>query len=359
MSKNKTKIFLYAHINNIGAFNLNCRTIAKYIDKKRFEVYTLSLSSGNLDTPNFKGVKIFNCFYPAKISNYLGILWGIYNCDVAYIPGGNFYRYINFLLKLFKKPSFKRQGNLIDEKALKSFLPIIRKTENLKRVYNFHTKVLAPSKFVGEYNYKKWDLKYDSTVFMPPFMDSDSFTKKIIYNETVKDIIFIGNDMERKGIHEFLDIAFKFPELNFHIVGRDTVLDGILNQVYRKQLKNIKYHGELCPDKLNSLLVNEIDLHVFPSKSEGFGKVTIETAFCGIPSIIYGTYGAEEWLKSGDEGIIASSFDDFILYIDQLSKDKDYYSKLIKGTDDLANRFEIRKRIKVFEKVSIELTKNE
>lgn len=71
----KTKIFLGAFINYTNAQNLNCLAIAKHLDKDKFEVLTLELFSGNLESNigKIQGVKIFKCFKPFRISGYLGI----------------------------------------------------------------------------------------------------------------------------------------------------------------------------------------------------------------------------------------------------------------------------------------------
>jgi len=41
----KIKIFLGAYINSTNAQNLNCLALAKYLDKDKFDVYTLELKS--------------------------------------------------------------------------------------------------------------------------------------------------------------------------------------------------------------------------------------------------------------------------------------------------------------------------
>lgn len=346
--KNKTKIFLYAHINNIGAFNLNCRTIAKYIDKERFEVYTLSLSSGNLDLPNFRGVKIFNCFYPAKISNYLGILLGIYNCDIAYIARSNNFKFIHFLLRIFKKKSIKRQGNILDEVAYGAHLNITGNESLISYLYNFHNEVYAPTNFVGKFNNEHHNIKYNDQLYLPPLIDTQNFKRKSTFSNNIHNVIFIGNDMIRKKIDEYFQLAKIFPNLQFHIVGSGIGKKGIDEKVNIYKVKNIFYHGLLSPDNLRNLL-EEIDLHILPSKSEGFGKVTIETALVGIPSIIYDTYGANEWLINEKEGFIVNNFEEMVSKLKLLLNKPNLYKTLVDGTLSLSNRFDVNKRIKNYE----------
>ena len=58
--------------------------------------------------------------------------------------------------------------------------------------------------------------------------------------------------------------------------------------------------------------VEKMDLLFLPSKSEGFPKVILEVAACGIPSMVYSDYGAKEWMKHMQDGFIIANFDDAI-----------------------------------------------
>ena len=70
--KSKLNIFLCGYINVINAQNLNCLSIAKYIDKRRFHVHTLSLNSVEKLDP-IEGVSVINCIKPYRISILIGI----------------------------------------------------------------------------------------------------------------------------------------------------------------------------------------------------------------------------------------------------------------------------------------------
>ena len=53
-----------------------------------------------------------------------------------------------------------------------------------------------------------------------------------------------------------------------------------------------------------------------PSKSEGFPKVILEAASVGIPSIVYDSYGASEWMQNNKNGFIVKDFQNVIDIID-------------------------------------------
>ena len=70
-----------------NAQNLNCRSIAKNINKKQFRIKALISYSGDLNIPIIDEVEYISAFYPHRISKYIAYLKGIFWCDIA-IPDG-------------------------------------------------------------------------------------------------------------------------------------------------------------------------------------------------------------------------------------------------------------------------------
>ena len=62
-------------------------------------------------------------------------------------------------------------------------------------------------------------------------------------------------------------------------------------------------------DEIN-IIFEQSDLMFLPSKSEGFPKVILETASAGIPSIVYNTYGASDWMENKKNGFIVTDLDE-------------------------------------------------
>ena len=59
----KVKIFLGAYLDVINAQNLNCRHIAKYLDKNKFKVYSLSINKQKKIKGITVDVRSKNCLY--------------------------------------------------------------------------------------------------------------------------------------------------------------------------------------------------------------------------------------------------------------------------------------------------------
>ena len=98
-----------------------------------------------------------------------------------------------------------------------------------------------------------------------------------------------------------------------------------------------------------------MDLHILPSRSEGFPKVTLETAAAGVPSIVYDDYGAEEWITSGINGWVVKTIDDIISVINDIKNNTEKLQEVSQEAIKLGESFDWKVRIKEWEKVIEEL----
>jgi len=349
----KIKVFLGGYINSTNSQNLSCKALANYIDKDKFSVLTLEAYNGNLKREKNESVISFYCFYPAKISSYLGFLWGIWNCDVAFLPRGNHYKWIRFLLKLFKKRSFKTIENVLDETVLPSVAAVYGSIEDIKEGYAMCDRLYSLSRYMKDYNYTKFGIKSEEAILNLATDTSDFINKNKNVSE-LKNIIFIGNDMIRKGISDYLKVAENFPDLNFHIVGSGLNQFDVNNYVSSHNLKNIIYHGIIGHKELKGLL-KEVDLHILPSRSEGFPKVIVETAAAGIPSIVYPDYGAEEWITTWKDGVIVNTTDDIELALGKLKETPNLLKDLSRNAMEFSRKYDIKSVISDYENIIQEL----
>jgi len=114
-----------------------------------------------------------------------------------------------------------------------------------------------------------------------------------------KQIITVGAVYERKGqdilIKAFGELAKEFPNYNLVIVGRiasksfKKKLDKLIDYYHIK--KKVKFLGER-EDVYN--LLNESELFVLPSRSEGYGLALAEALACGLPCIASNIGGIPE-----------------------------------------------------------------
>lgn len=350
----KVRVFLGGYINSTNAQNINCLALATHLDKEKFDVYTLDLYSGNFDNASVDGVKRFRCFYPHKISKYIGYLWGIYHCDVAYLPKGESDGWNKFWLKLLRKKSFKTVEGILDEKNLESTLVHWGSYEKFIASFKYFDRVYSITKYLKEYNFKHHNIQSES---VPLYLGSDIDTfinleKSII---ELKNIVYIGRVLKRKGIYDFLDVAKNFPDLNFHIVGEGDEADSIKRIIKVEKLHNITIHGRLNHEELADLL-RKIDLHLFPSRSEGFPKVTLEAAAAGVPSLVYFDYGASEWIRHGESGFVVQTLDEMKENIQMFIDNPKVLQKISKNAIEMAKKFDWKILIKEWENIILMLS---
>ncbi len=119
----------------------------------------------------------------------------------------------------------------------------------------------------------------------------------------------IGELLPLKGQQDFVlasqEIARRFPEARFVIVGKDHSLD----QKFRRELKRLVRvfdleHRYLWLDWVDdtSPLLSALDLFVSASHSESFGLAILEAMTAGTTVVATNTEGARELL--GDEGLL-------------------------------------------------------
>ena len=162
----------------------------------------------------------------------------------------------------------------------------------------------------------------------------------------LESIVFVGSLIERKQVHEFIHLAHTYPQLYFNLIG-----DGEERESLKKKSpKNIIFHGLLSHSEIDEIF-NCSDLMFLPSRSEGFPKVILEAASAGIPSILYDSYGASDWIQHYKDGFIVNDFQEAKDIVDKLISRPKILEKVSKNTFKLAARFDWKVVIKDWEKV--------
>jgi len=343
MCEKKIKIFLGAYLNYTNAQNLNCLSIAKHLDSSKFITYALSTYfSPKVET---KAI-LFHCFYPFRISSILGLLWGVIKCDIAYFPKHE--STPNWIIKiaalLGKKIFTTIETNVCDfekEGLLDSF------GTRQKLIDHFH---YVPNIFgITQYiiDNANCGVRLEGRVLYLG-VEIDAFSQKT--RKKLRNIVFVGSLTKRKRVFEYLQLAEIYPNIKFNIIG-----DGIDNLLLKKKAaKNVIFLGQLDQGELASKL-NEMDLHVLTSMSEGFPKVILEAAASGIPSIVYSHYGASEWIIDAENGFVVNNFDQMRTTIKRLIDNEDLLLKNSEGALLMAKRFDWRILIKHWEESMLDL----
>ncbi|KAF3982440.1 MAG: glycosyltransferase family 4 protein [Methylococcales symbiont of Hymedesmia sp. n. MRB-2018] len=352
----KIKLFLGAYINSPNAQNINCLALAEFMDKDKFEIYTLARKNGNIDITHLSDscntIKYNKNFRFTKVWKYI---FALYKCDILYLPKQEKLKVIVLLNKLFfRKKLFITIEGIFDDYALNV---INQKDKNgLKKSLNTINLVdnrYSISEFCKNYNANKVALSTKDKILRFG-VDTSRFSKKTLTKNPLENIVFIGRDMLRKGINEYLELAKLFPSLTFHIVGKCRKVNFV--QI-KNEYNNVKIHGGLTPDELNKLL-QTIDLHILPSKSEGFPKVILETSAVGIPSLVYSHYGANEYIKHNMNGFVVDDFTGLKNSLSGIQADEQLLFDCAKNCVKIADKFDWKDVVKDWEQEIIKLNSN-
>lgn len=339
MKSKKIKVFLGGYVNYINAQNLNCRALSEHLDPERFEVSTMLFPQTTArDFRPVRGVKYIRLWRPLRFGLYWAYLRGIVGADVIYLPKGEVSRFCYAVARLLGKKSFITVEGVMDKETLAGCVQSFGSEANVRNLYNRCDRVYSITKYMSSRNADALGVRSDGILYLGVEPDTFRIADKPHKKEGEPlDFVFIGSDVKRKRLNEFLDLAKAFPEDRFHVVGGHG--DDIFKTMGYDPLPNVTAHGRLTHQELSALL-RDMDAHVFPSRSEGFPKVTLETAAAGVPSIVYGDYGADEWITSGRDGYVVDRFEEIVDILKDLKANPDRLRTLSVNAVEMAKRFD-------------------
>lgn len=118
-------------------------------------------------------------------------------------------------------------------------------------------------------------------------------------NDKIKKAVFVGRISRRKGAFEIYEIAKRFPEISFELIGD---MSEEISKLHKSG--NVAVLEAMKHEKLIEYL-DSADLFIFPSHSEGFSLALTEAMARGIP-IVATDVGANKDMLSGNCGLIAN-----------------------------------------------------
>lgn len=348
MRKEKIRVFLSGVVNATNAQNLNCRALLRHHDREKFEVRTLTVYSGDLPLPQpFPANTFYPIRYPAKIWHWVQLIRGILWADVAYLCKPEYWKLQRFLVRFFRKKSFITIEGVIAGAALDRSMKFFGNVENIRAFYAMATKSFAITKAMIVKNNQSVGLPDpDGVLYLGTDYDVFACEKQV---DKLTDVILIGADLKRKGIDDYLVVARRFPQLTFHVAGGGVGGTDYAAQCRDSGLTNVVFHGSVNHQQLKKLL-KEVQLHVFPSRAEGFPKVTLETAAAGVPSLVYDDYGASEWIEQGGSGFVVKTLDEMVGVVQRLIDHPELLQKVSEGAREMARRFDWKVLVKDWER---------
>jgi glycosyltransferase involved in cell wall biosynthesis len=140
-----------------------------------------------------------------------------------------------------------------------------------------------------------WTRGTDYNIFKP--------TQRGKYIHSVKVLVYVGRVSVEKNIEAFLEINTDARKI---VVG-----DGPARRDLEKKYPNVLWLGSKDPVGCAEAFSNA-DVFVFPSKSDTFGIVMIESAACGTPIAAYPVTGPIDFVINGVNGYLNNDLEEAI-----------------------------------------------
>lgn len=344
----KIKVFLGGYVNYLNAQNINCRALSEHLDKRKFNVATMLYPVQNAaDFVRLDDVKYIKQIRPLKWLVWFGYMRGILWADVAYLPKGEVDGFCRTVAKLFGTKVFTTIESVMDDIILSKYDD---KQKPIRRFKKYQDRLYSITRYIVHRELQVNDIHCNETILYLG-VDTNRFVHPHVQHDSLENIVFIGNDPIRKNLVEYLEVAKLFPSISFNIAGGNQLKECTLEEYIEKEgLRNVIYHGSLDHTKL-SMLLKSMDLMFFPSRSEGFPKVMLETACAGVPTLCYNDYGADEWISSGKDGYVVHTKEDAISIIRDLKAHPEKLQQLSRNAVELGKRFDWSVLVKQWENV--------
>ena len=152
----------------------------------------------------------------------------------------------------------------------------------LVRLYLIKLLKISKINFVlckSSHQYLKQEFN-ENSFFVPNFVNEKLIVDHKPINPEIKEICFVGRVSEAKGAKEIFEVAKKFPDIQFRLAGEVSAEV----QSWAKP-SNVELLGILSHDKTMKVL-DESDLFLFPSHTEGFSLALAESMARGVPAIV-------------------------------------------------------------------------
>ena len=348
----KIKVFLGGYVNFLNAQNINCRALSEHLDKKRFEVSTMLFPEVSANAHDFKpvaNVRYIRAKRPMLLFSWVAYLKGIMWADVAYLPKGENHRFCMWIAKLCKTKLFSTLEGLISDTDL-SKIKENKREKYLHSFFDFEPHFYSITRFLIKDVGRRRGYHFASEVLYLG-VNSKQFLNTLKKMDKLKNIVFIGNKLPTKNIYDFIEASILFPSIKFHIIGDNLLKESTIQEyIIQHNLTNITYHGRLDHTQMSNLLVS-MDLMFFPSRSEGFPKVMLETACAGVPTLCYDDYGADEWITSGKDGYVVHTKEEAFAVNRELMANPEKLKELSRNSIELGKRFDWSVLVKKWEMV--------
>lgn len=315
----KIKIFLGGYVNFPNAQNVNCDNLAKYLDKDKFEVHTMYMSTFPIDKLFYKEQKIhlhkvishrfiwyWMCWWMMRFGKY----------DILYLPKGE------TIDRAFMKRYKGKLGVFITsvEGVITNH---VNNSKEFKEYYiDLPDTFFAISRCIAESIMHFWN---KDVPVLP--LGTVEYSGKFKIKQNIQNVIWVGNIKKNKRPKYLVACAKQFSELFFTMVGDGDMLDEIKELCEKQGIKNVIFVGRISNSDVYKYM-KKSDLLLMTSEYEGLPKVIQEAAQCGVPSIYINENYSVDFIEDGINGYAVPNLEVMIEKIQELLENPQKYQQL-------------------------------
>jgi glycosyltransferase involved in cell wall biosynthesis len=190
---------------------------------------------------------------------------------------------------------------------------------------------------------EKWDR---DTIIIYNGIDTNLFRPSTVKKDlNTLNVLFVGRLVSHKHPEIIVELAKKYPEINFSIIGQGEMYDEIIMEI--RKLNNTKLmqvpYGEMPS------IYQKYDVFVFPSTHEGFSNAVLEALASGLPVIAFKASSLDEIIKDQYNGYLCDDLKKMGRKIEQIAHSQKILEQLSINARKSVLKFDWRKVIKEYE----------
>ena len=146
---------------------------------------------------------------------------------------------------------------------------------------------------------------------------------------------YVGRLRPEKNVRFFAEIERRLRDAgidNYKIV---LVGEGGEDEWLKSNLQNVDLPGVLHGEKLAQAYA-DMDLFVFPSRTDAFGNVVLEAMAAGVPAVVMPEGGPRFLIENGVNGVVASGKEDFLERVVELVRFPRHVDKMREAAREAA-----------------------